>query len=247
MAVQGLEFLPYRLRQDDVGGDSLYRIGADDLVVLSDGNTMRLHVGLSAFRRCQFSGDEANLFGVHNLQVDTSQDQAIAEANYEQSRRILGITDSFQGSPARTATSGTAQQIAVAQSAGRLESKRIMIYAMYADLYAVMFRFLLAYSDEPRSVRHNNIDGSTTYSEFNKYDYLAQDAAGEWYWLDDFLFSVDNTSSLAGNRESMWQEIRMNLQTGAFGDQSDPETLIMFWEMMAGQHYPVAAENPERL
>ena len=199
-------------------------------------------------REVIFQGaDEANLFGVHNLQVDTSQDQAIAEANYEQSRRILGITDSFQGRPDRTATSGTAKQIAVAQSAGRLESKRIMKNAMYADLYAVMFRFLLAYSDEPRSVRHNNIDGSTTYSEFNKYDYLAQDAAGEWYWLDDFLFSVDNTSSLAGNRESMWQEIRMNLQTGAFGDPSDPETLILFWEMMAGQHYPGAAEIRERL
>lgn len=199
-------------------------------------------------REVIFQGaDEANLFGVHNLQVDTSQDQAIAEANYEQARRILGITDSFQGRPDRTATSGTAKQIAVAQSAGRLESKRIMKNAMYADLYAVMFRFLLAYSDEPRSVRHNNIDGSTTYSEFNKYDYLAQDAAGEWYWLDDFLFSVDNTSSLAGNRESMWQEIRMNLQTGAFGDPNDPETLIMFWEMMAGQHYPGAAEIRERL
>lgn len=199
-------------------------------------------------REVIFQGaDEANLFGVHNLQVDTSQDQAIAEANYEQARRILGITDSFQGRPDRTATSGTAKQIAVAQSAGRLESKRIMKNAMYADLYAVMFRFLLAYSDEPRSVRHNNIDGSTTYSEFNKYDYLAQDAAGEWYWLDDFLFSVDNTSSLAGNRESMWQEIRMNLQTGAFGDPADPETLILFWEMMAGQHYPGAAEIRERL
>ena len=198
-------------------------------------------------REVIFQGaDEANLFGVHNLQVDTSQDQAIAEANYEQARRILGITDSYQGRPDRTATSGTAKQIAVAQSAGRLESKRIMKNAMYADLYAVMFRFLLAYSDEPRSVRHNNIDGSTTYSEFNKYDYLAQDAAGEWYWLDDFLFSVDNTSSLAGNRESMWQEIRMNLQTGAFGDPNDPETLIMFWEMMAGQHYPGAAEIRER-
>lgn len=199
-------------------------------------------------REVIFQGaDEANLFGVHNLQVDTSQDQAIAEANYEQARRILGITDSFQGRPDRTATSGTAKQIAVAQSAGRLESKRIMKNAMYADLYAVMFRFLLAYSDEPRSVRHNNVDGSVTYTEFNKFDYLAKDAAGEWYWLDDFLFSVDNTSSLAGNRESMWQEIRMNLQTGAFGDPSDPETLIMFWEMMAGQHYPGAAEIRERL
>ena len=39
-------------------------------------------------REVIFQGaDEANLFGVHNLQVDTSQDQAIAEANYEQARR----------------------------------------------------------------------------------------------------------------------------------------------------------------
>lgn len=66
-------------------------------------------------REVIFQGaDEANLFGVHNLQVDTSQDQAVAEANYEQARRILGITDSFQGRPDRTATSGTAKQIAVA-------------------------------------------------------------------------------------------------------------------------------------
>ena len=190
---------------------------------------------------------ERNSFGVHNLQVDTGQDQAIAEAQYEQARRILGITDSFQGRPDRTATSGAAKQIAVAQSAGRLESKRIMKNAMYADLYQVMFKFLLAYSDEPRPVRHKNVDGTTTYSEFNKYDYLAKDAAGEWYWLDDFLFSVDNTSSLAGNREAMWQEIRMNLQTGAFGDPHNIETLIMFWEMMAGQHYPGAAEVKEKL
>lgn len=190
---------------------------------------------------------ERNSFGVHNLQVDTGQDQAIAEAQYEQARRILGITDSFQGRPDRTATSGAAKQIAVAQSAGRLESKRIMKNAMYADLYQVMFKFLLAYSDEPRPVRHKNVDGTTTYSEFNKYDYLAKDAAGEWYWLDDFLFSVDNTSSLAGNREAMWQEIRMNLQTGAFGDPRNIETLIMFWEMMAGQHYPGAAEVKEKL
>ncbi len=191
--------------------------------------------------------DELSCFQLVNLQVDTGQDQAVSDSNYQQARNILGITDSFQGRPDRTATSGTAKQIAVAQSAGRLESKRIMKNAMYADLYAVMFRFLLAYSDEPRAVRHKNVDGSTSYSEFNKYDYLAQDDAGEWYWIDDFLFSVDNSSSLAGNREAMWQEIRMNLQTGAFGDPADIETLILFWGMMAGQHYPYAAEIKEQL
>ena len=191
--------------------------------------------------------DELSCFRLVNLQVDTGQDQAVSDSNYQQARNILGITDSFQGRPDRTATSGTAKQIAVAQSAGRLESKRIMKNAMYADLYAVMFRFLLAYSDEPRAVRHKNVDGSTSYSEFNKYDYLAQDDAGEWYWIDDFLFSVDNSSSLAGNREAMWQQIRMNLQTGAFGDPADIETLILFWGMMAGQHYPYAAEIKEQL
>mgnify|MGYP003307197036 CR=1 FL=1 len=190
---------------------------------------------------------EVSMFGVHNLQVDTSYDQAVADSNYQQARNILGITDSFQGRPDRTATSGTAKQIAVAQSAGRLESKRIMKNAMYADLYEAMFKFLLAYSDEPRSVRHKNVDGSTTYSEFNKYDYLAQDAAGEWYWIDDFLFSVDNSSALAGNREAMWQEIRMNLQTGAFGNPQELDTLILFWSMMANQHYPFAAEIKEQL
>ncbi len=190
---------------------------------------------------------ERSLFGVHNLQVDTSFDQMAANECYEQARRILGITDSFQGRPDRTATSGTAKQIAVAQSAGRLESKRIMKNATYADLYEVMFKFLLAYSDEPRSVRHKNVDGSTTYSEFNKYDYLAQDAAGEWYWIDDFLFGVDNSSVLTGNREAMWQEIRMNLQTGAFGNPQETDTLILFWSMMAKQQYPFAAEIKEQL
>ena len=39
----------------------------------------------------------------------------------------------------------------------------------------------------------------------------------------------------------------MNLQTGAFGDPKILETLIMFWGMMAGQHYPGAAEVKEQL
>ena len=190
---------------------------------------------------------EANIIRLLNIQVDPSMDQAIANDNYEQARNILGITNSLQGRPDPTATSGVAKQIAVAQSAGRLESKRIMKNAAYADLYEVMFKFLLAYSDEPRAVRHKNIDGSTTYSKFNKYDFLRQDAAGEWYWNDEFLFSVDNASTLAGNREAMWQEIRMNLQTGAFGNPNNIETLIMFWNMMAGQHYPFAAEVKEQL
>lgn len=178
-----------------------------------------------------------------NLQVDASGDMAVAEQSYQAARNILGITDSFQGRQDRTATSGTAKQIAVAQSAGRLESKRIMKNAMYADLYQVMFKFLLAYSDEPRTVRRDRLDGSTEYSEFNKYDFLAQDAAGEWYWCDDFLFSVDTSSALASNREAMWQETRQNFQNGTFGPPQSMETLLLYWSMMAKLHYPMAEET----
>lgn len=193
------------------------------------------------------SPEERASFGVHNLQPNMEYDLAVGRENYEHSRNVLGITNSMQGRPDPTATSGVAKQIAVAQSAGRLESKRIMKNAAYADLYEVMFKFLLAYADEPRPVRHNKMDGSTDFSVFNKYDFLRQDAAGEWYWVDDFLFSVDSASALAGNREAMWQEIRMNLQTGAFGNPQDPDTLILFWSMMAGQHYPLARDVKEQL
>lgn len=188
------------------------------------------------------SPSELSCFSVQNLQVDASLDRLIADDNYQNARNIIGITDSFQGRQDRTATSGAAKQIAVAQSAGRLESKRIMKHAVYAALFEVMFKFLLAYSDEPRTVRHAGMDGTVEYAIFNKYDYLRQDAAGEWYWVDDFLFSVDNSSALAGNREGMWQEARMNFQTGAFGVPQETQTQILFWTIMAKLHYPLAAE-----
>jgi hypothetical protein len=39
----------------------------------------------------------------------------------------------------------------------------------------------------------------------------------------------------------------MNLQTGAFGNPQEVDTLILFWSMMANQQYPFAAEIKEQL
>ena len=39
----------------------------------------------------------------------------------------------------------------------------------------------------------------------------------------------------------------MNLRDGAFGNPNDLRTLIMFWGMMARQHYPFATETKEML
>lgn len=186
---------------------------------------------------------DAGLIGVYDLQGNISQDLTYLAQVYEEARQVIGITDSFQGRKDTTATSGKAKEFAAAQSAGRLESKRVMKDAAYAALFEAMFKFKLAYTDEPRPVVSNDIHGNTRYDTFNRYDFLEQDAAGEWCWNDQFLFSCDTSAPLASNREAMWQETRMNLQTGAFGDPSQLTTLILFWTKMELLHYPGAGET----
>ena len=115
--------------------------------------------------------------------------------------------------------------------------------AAYAALFEAMFKFKLAYTDEPRPVLCRDLHGNAEYREFNRFDFLEQDAAGEWCWNDQFLFSCDTSAPLASNREAMWQETRMNLQTGAFGDPAQLETLILFWSKMELLHYPGAGET----
>lgn len=184
---------------------------------------------------------ELAMIKTESLQPDVSGDLAMQEKLYEEARQIVGVTDSFQGRKDPTATSGKAKEFAAAQTAGRLESKRIMKNAAYAELFEIMFKLKLAYADEPRAVVSRDERGATLYSTFNRYDFLKQDAAGAWYWEDDFLFSTDASATLAGNREAMWQETSLNLQKGAFGDPRDIKTLIMYWTIMEQLHYPLAA------
>lgn len=190
-------------------------------------------------------GNPADLamIGTYELAGNVEQDMGYLSQVYEEARQIIGITDSFQGRKDTTATSGTAKEFSAAQAAGRLESKRVMKDAAYAQLFEAIFKFKLAYADEPRPVVSKDIQGNANYEEFNRYDFLEQDAAGEWAWVDDFLFSCDTSAPLANNREAMWQETRMNLQTGAFGDPTDLQTLILFWTKMELLHYPGASET----
>lgn len=185
---------------------------------------------------------DKSLLGVYNLQPDISGDLSYMGLVYEEARQIVGITDSFQGRQDRTATSGVAKEFAARQSAGRLESKRTMKDAYYSRLFEVMFKFMLAYSDEPRTVVSTDNQGHAKYKNFFRYDFLEQDEAGEWYWNDRFLFSVDASASLANNREGMWQECRMNFQQGAYGDPAQLETLLVFWTRMELLHYPGASD-----
>lgn len=166
---------------------------------------------------------------------------------YEESRQILGITDSLQGRKDPTATSGKAKEFSASVAAGRQESKRVMKQAAYAELFELMFKYFLAYADEPRTVTYKDHNGDSVYEELNRYDFLEKDSNGQWYWNDQFLFSCDTAGPLASNREAMWQETRMNLQSGAFGNPQDTATLVLFWTKMEMLHYPGAGQTKKYL
>ena len=193
------------------------------------------------------SPEQKAMLDVITLQPNISQDMSYMQYTYQAMREQIGITDSFQGRADRTATSGTAKEFSAAQAAGRLESKRVMKNAAYADLFEVMFKFLLAYSDEPRPMTFKDTDGTPQYGMFDKMQFLKFDEAGEPYWDDEFLFSVDQTAPLAGNREALWQEARGNLEKGCFGNPQDYQTLVMFWTIMEGLHYPLATEIKQQM
>lgn len=193
------------------------------------------------------SPQEAEMIKTVTLQPNITYDSLEMDKSYEYARATLGITPSFQGQPDRTATSGVAKRIAVAQSAGRMESKRRLKDAAYADLFALLFRFMLAYCDEPRSYAVGGANGKPQFGQFNRYAFLEQDDAGQWYYNDEYLFSSDNSGSLAGNRESLWQETRMNYQSGTYGQPSDPRALLMFWRTMERLHYPGASQTTAQM
>ena len=183
------------------------------------------------------------MIGVYDLQGNIAQDMAYLSEVYEEARQAIGITDSFLGRRDTTATSGRAKEFAAAQSAGRLESKRVLRDAAFARLFEAMFRFKLAFADEPRPVVSRDLRGRPRYARFDRYDFLEQDPTGAWHWNDRFLFSCDTSAPLASNREAMWQETRLNLQSGAFGDPTLPETRVLFWTKMEQLHYPGAGET----
>lgn len=188
-----------------------------------------------------------NMFGRVDLQVDISRDIQQAERLYDQAKRILGITDSFQGQADSTAQSGKAKQLQIQQAAGRLDSKRQMKNAAYSEIDKIIFRYYLAYADEPRPAVYKDAEGKLQNVIFNRYDFLERDEAGEWYYNDQYLFRADSSMDVDKVRETLWQENRLNFQQGAYGDPAQPQSQLIFWQNMERAHYPWARDNVDRI
>jgi hypothetical protein len=220
-------------------GAGVYPIVPDDSTVDLDNSIFK-----KVFRA---SANNFNHFGRIDLQVDISRDLAQSERLYDQAKRILGISDSFQGQHDSSAQSGIAKQLQIQQSSGRLDSKRQMKNAAYAELDRVIFEYYLAYADEPRPATYRDAEGRRQNVMFNRYDFIERDEAGEYYYNDEYLFSADATIDIEQSRATIWQENRQNFQTGAYGDPALPQTQLIFWLNMDAAHYPFARDNVERI
>lgn len=235
---QGINKLESRI-QEKLMGSGVFPIVPKDADVELDNSIFQ-----KVFRA---SENDFRLYGRVDLQVDTSRDVSQSERLYDQAKRILGISDSFQGQYDGSAQSGRAKQLQIQQAAGRLDSKRQMKNAAYAEIDRIIFQFYLAYADEPRSAAYRDAQGRMQNVVFSRYDFIERDEAGEWYYNDQFLFKTDATIDVEKSRETLWAENRQNFQSGAYGDPSLPQTQLIFWQNMESAHYPWAHDNVERI
>ena len=184
---------------------------------------------------------DKSLIDVINVQPNVQNDLSYEETNYNWAKSALGITDSFQGKFPSSEVSGTARQYAINQAAGRLESKRTLKNEAFAKLYEYMFKFWLAYSDQSSAIISTDSNGTANYDEIDRHEFLKIDSAGEFYWDDEFLFETDPTSTLMQNREALWNQTDLKLQSGAFGPVGDLETARAYWTIQKANGYPNAA------
>lgn len=182
----------------------------------------------------------AQLIHTYTLEGNINSDIVLYQEAYEEARQIVGVTDSLQGRKDSTATSAKAKQFSAAQAQGRIESKRVMKKAAWAKIYELIFKFKLAYTQEPRPVVSKESNGDEIYSEFDRMAFLEIDDAGEYYWNDRFLFSCDDDAPLQKDRATMWTEASNNLAKGAYGDPTTVDALLLYWTVLETFHYPSA-------
>ena len=184
-------------------------------------------------------------YDVWDLTPDISRDIAEADRLYEQAKRILGISSSYQGQHDASAQSGKAKELQIQQAEGRLTSKKKMKHAAYARIYEIMWKYHLAYADEPRPLPYRDSLGRLQGEKFNRYDFLKCDELGIWYYDDAYTFAADASHDMERLREQLWEQILGNLKNGAYGDPAAPATMVIYWLNLERAGYPFAHENVE--
>lgn len=187
------------------------------------------------------SYQEANAIQVKQVVADINEELTMASLIYENAKSTAGITNTDQGKNDSSARSGKAKQIQLAASESRQKSSNIQRNVAYAGVYELIFKNLLAYCDEERSFVSLMPDGSKKEEVWSKYMFLDQDENGDFYYRDDFAWSVDDATEITQDRASMWQLIDNDMLNGTMGNEIDPmRALKMYWTMKDQAGYPTA-------
>ena len=117
-------------------------------------------------------GESADNYSTIDTTPDISQDIKEADRLYDQAKRVLGISDALQGTDSVSSESGYARELKIAQSSSRLESKKRLKYLAYSEIYSLIFKHYLAFSDEPRPLSYKDPLGKIHLTEFNRHSFI---------------------------------------------------------------------------
>ena len=216
-------------------------VSCGGMVVLPGFTDIRVSEGIRTIR--PGNPADADQIRLIDLQFSASQHMAVMQNAYQEARNLVGITDSYQGRYDSSAKSGVAKQASAQQAAGRLQSKRVMKAAAWARIYEYIFKLILAYDDDVRDVFYRDDVCDVTAEKFDRYEFLARDDAGQWYWDDSYRFSCEASLSLASDRETLYGQIFQNYAAGAYGAVGEIDSLIYMWKQLEFLHYPLAGQT----
>ena len=178
---------------------------------------------------------------VKQVMSDISQEITEAQLLYELAKSTVGITDTDQGKNDPSARSGKAKQLQMQASAKRNVAPDAMRNLAFSGVYELIFKNLLAFTDEERSYISLLPDGTEMEEVWSKYMFLHTDKNGEMYYRDDYAWSVDTATEITQDRAAMWQLIDNDYLNGLMGNQIDPvKSLLMYWQMKDQYGYPLA-------
>ena len=191
------------------------------------------------------AGESASQYGTVDTTPDISQDIAEADRLYDQAKRLIGISDAYQGIDLNKVESGYAKSLRIRQAEGRLESKRRMKNIAYEELYKLIFQHYLAFSKNSKSLIYKDGFGEIRDHRFDKRDFIEMGDDGEYHYFDKLVFSIDTDLFEEYQREALWERNLENLKSGTLGNPENSKTLLRYWQFQQKAHYPNARENVE--
>lgn len=211
------------------------------------------YIQIPANMQSRFTSDEEELkviysnpmdapVSVHTIQPDVSKDITLIRDQIQAAQSTLGLNDSFQGKTDSSAISGTAKRLLIEQANGRLRSKQSNKYRAYRELYRMIYRFKLAFSDEPKPYVKIEAGGKRCYCHFDRRLLWMPNGDGGFCYNDRFVFTVDAAGGLPHDRGYLYEQAMKLYQIGGFGQVGSSHALRRLWNCLESVQFPLSAQ-----